>query len=106
MRTKLFMAVLGSGCLVLGAGSGFTVQGSGAPESALRTQSQQLRTQNPNPSTQNPAPGTGSNISPARDLVTTYCVSCHNPKLKTGGLVIDPAQAERVGQSPETWEKV
>jgi hypothetical protein len=47
-------------------------------------------------------PGTG----PARDLVATYCVSCHNPKLKTGGLVIDPAQAASVGQSPETWEKV
>jgi mono/diheme cytochrome c family protein len=83
MRIKVFMAVLGSGCLVLGAGSGLTVQGS-----------------------QNPAAGTASNISPARDVVATYCVSCHNPKLKTGGLVIDPSQAERVGQSPETWEKI
>src|SRR5687767_3913010 len=32
------------------------------------------------PSIQNPAPGT----APARDFVATYCVSCHNPKLKAG----------------------
>jgi mono/diheme cytochrome c family protein len=103
MRPKLFMAVLGSGCLVLGAGSGFAVQGSGARYSALRTQNRQPSTQNPNPSTQNPAPRTGS---PARELVTTYCVSCHNPKLKTGNFVLDPSAADNVAGSPETWEKV
>ena len=54
------------------------------------------------PSTQNPAPGT----APARDFVTTYCVSCHNPKLKAGSFVLDPAHAENVSGSAETWEKV
>ena len=44
--------------------------------------------------------------TPARDLVTTYCVSCHNPKLKTGNLVLDPDEALNVGHSPEVWEKV
>ncbi len=52
-----------------------------------------------------PAPRTARS-SPARELVTTYCVSCHNPKLKTGNFVLDPAEAERVSNSPETWEKV
>jgi len=84
MRNAL--AVFGAGCLVLSAGSTFTVQGAAGA--------------------QNQAPATGPSTSPARDLVTTYCVSCHNPKLKTAGFVIDPAQAERVGQSAETWEKV
>jgi mono/diheme cytochrome c family protein len=44
--------------------------------------------------------------SPARDLVATYCISCHNPKLKAGSFVLDPAEAERIAASPETWEKV
>ena len=44
--------------------------------------------------------------TPARELVATYCVSCHNPKLKAGGLVLDPAEADRVANSPDTWEKV
>jgi len=44
--------------------------------------------------------------SPARALVANYCVSCHNPNLKAGGLVLDPADAERIAHSPETWEKV
>src|SRR5690242_19384823 len=51
-------------------------------------------------------PGSDPKPSPARELVATYCVSCHNPKLKTGGFVLDPAEAERIGNSPETWEKV
>ena len=79
------LAVLGAGCVVLGAGAAFTIQGSAA---------------------QNPAPQPGGSASPARDLVTTYCVSCHNPKLKAAGFVIDPAQAERVGQSAQMWGKV
>jgi mono/diheme cytochrome c family protein len=81
---NFFIAVLAAGFLVLGAGSRFTVQGSG-------------RTQNAEPRTAG---------SPARELVTTYCVSCHNPKLKAGGFVLDPAEAERISSSPETWEKV
>src|SRR5687768_4004608 len=44
--------------------------------------------------------------SPARELVTTYCVSCHNPKLKAGSFVLDAAEADRIASSPETWEKV
>jgi mono/diheme cytochrome c family protein len=49
---------------------------------------------------------TSTSPSPARELVTNYCVSCHNPKLKAGGFVLDPAEAERISNSPETWEKV
>ncbi len=38
---------------------------------------------------------------PARELVSKYCVSCHNQKLKTANLVLDDAS-----NSAETWEKV
>jgi mono/diheme cytochrome c family protein len=44
--------------------------------------------------------------TPARELVTKYCVSCHNQKLKTANLVLDGADAEHVFNSAETWEKV
>jgi hypothetical protein len=47
-----------------------------------------------------------SPATPARELVTRYCVSCHNEKLKTAGLALDRAEAEPVSDSPEIWEKV
>src|SRR5579871_2833783 len=45
-------------------------------------------------------------VTPARQLVTEYCVSCHNQKLRTGNLALDGADAEHVYNSTETWEKV
>ena len=39
-------------------------------------------------------------------MVSRYCVSCHNSKLKTGGLALDPSQGANPGQNPEVWEKV
>jgi hypothetical protein len=39
--------------------------------------------------------------TPARELVSKYCVSCHNQKLRTANLVLDDAS-----NSAETWEKV
>src|SRR5262245_52570617 len=44
--------------------------------------------------------------NPLRQLVTTYCVSCHNDRLKTGNLALDKADADQVFNSAETWEKV
>jgi mono/diheme cytochrome c family protein len=44
--------------------------------------------------------------SPARQLVGKYCVTCHNERLKTANLLLDKADADRVGSSPDTWEKV
>ncbi len=44
--------------------------------------------------------------NPARELVTKYCVSCHNEKLKTAGLALDRIDAGNPSNSQETWEKV
>ncbi len=44
--------------------------------------------------------------TPARELVTKYCVACHNQKLKTAGLALDNADVVHVFNSAETWEKV
>ena len=44
--------------------------------------------------------------SPSPALLNRYCVTCHNEKLKTGGLVLKPGDLGRIGETAETWEKV
>jgi mono/diheme cytochrome c family protein len=50
-------------------------------------------------------PATPVPASPAA-VFNRYCVTCHNPRLKTAGLVIDPAVLSDAGANPELWEKV
>jgi len=38
-------------------------------------------------------------------LLNQYCVTCHNAKLKTGGLELDKLDLHRVDANAETWEK-
>jgi len=53
------------------------------------------------------APGPAAPATtPARQLVTKYCVSCHNQKLKTANLALDAADSVHPFNSAETWEKV
>jgi hypothetical protein len=42
----------------------------------------------------------------AASTLERYCVSCHNERLKTAGLVIDPATLGEIGPSADKWEKV
>ena len=56
----------------------------------------------PPPPATNP-PGAASDYG---TLVKDYCVTCHNARLATGGLVLDQLSIEQVGEHPETWEKV
>ena len=46
--------------------------------------------------------------SPAsqRAVIDTYCVGCHNDRLRRGGLVLDGLDTSRIGESAQTWEKV
>jgi Protein of unknown function (DUF1592)/Protein of unknown function (DUF1588)/Protein of unknown function (DUF1595)/Protein of unknown function (DUF1587)/Protein of unknown function (DUF1585)/Planctomycete cytochrome C len=39
-------------------------------------------------------------------VLNQYCVGCHNAKLKTGGVVIDPAAAGQPQNNAELWERV
>jgi cytochrome c551/c552 len=39
-------------------------------------------------------------------IVNQYCVTCHNQKLKTAGLMLDAVDASNVGHDAEIWEKV
>jgi mono/diheme cytochrome c family protein len=39
-------------------------------------------------------------------LLNQYCVTCHNQRLKTAGLMLDTMNFEQVGKDAATWEKV
>src|SRR5690349_251560 len=39
-------------------------------------------------------------------VLKQYCVTCHNQKLKTAGLMLDSMDLARVGENAAVWEKV
>ena len=53
-----------------------------------------------------PAATTGS-VTSSRTLLDSYCVRCHNERLKTAGLILDRSvDAEDVSVAPDVWERV
>ena len=55
---------------------------------------------------QEPGSPTVPTVPQYRALLDRYCVSCHNEKLKTAGLMLDKMDVENVPASAEVWEKV
>ena len=43
---------------------------------------------------------------PSKAFLDTYCVTCHNQRLKTGGLALDALDVTNVAAHAEEWEKV
>src|SRR4030095_5441806 len=60
-----------------------------------------VETQGPtaNSRTSQPAPG-------AQGTIDRYCVTCHNPRMKAGGLAFDALPFANASSEPPTWEKV
>jgi hypothetical protein len=56
--------------------------------------------------TQPSGPGAPAAASVPRDVLDKYCISCHNDRVKRGGLSLDTAAAHEVGEHAEVWEKV
>jgi hypothetical protein len=53
--------------------------------------------------------GAGPPVSSHRRVLDRYCVTCHNQKVKTAGLMLDEADVANPGataSTAETWEKV
>ena len=44
--------------------------------------------------------------APYRSTVDQYCVTCHNARLKSGGLVLEGLDMSRLSGEAEIWEKV
>ena len=49
---------------------------------------------------------TPSDAADMQAAINRYCSGCHNERLKTAGLALDPAAATHPGDDAETWEKV
>jgi mono/diheme cytochrome c family protein len=54
----------------------------------------------------NAASAGASPASRQRQFLDHYCVTCHNERLKTGGLSLVQVDLSRLGAQPELWEKV
>jgi mono/diheme cytochrome c family protein len=52
------------------------------------------------------APSGSSPAAAHHATLNRYCVSCHNGKLKTAGLMLDALDVSSVGAEPQVWEKV
>ena len=52
------------------------------------------------------AAGAPQDASQTVAILNQYCVTCHNDRLQTAGLVIEPSGLTDVGPGAETWEKV
>jgi cytochrome c5 len=50
--------------------------------------------------------GAAPPASSHRQVVDRYCVTCHNQKLKTAGLMLDDVDLANPGAGAEVWEKV
>jgi hypothetical protein len=49
---------------------------------------------------------TAAFADPYKAVLDKYCVTCHNQRLKTGGLALDSADLTKVSSQAEVWEKV
>src|SRR5437867_395380 len=86
--------------IVLGSEKGSVAARDGSHATRLRS------------AVQHPSPGTATvgttdeTAATRRQLLNTYCTSCHNGKLKTAGLILESVDTRQVGPNAQTWEKV
>ena len=54
-----------------------------------------------------PQPSSGvATVAPDRALLNKFCVTCHNQRTRTAGLMLDKLDVQDIGAGAETWEKV
>jgi hypothetical protein len=57
------------------------------------------------PAAGTPAASPVAGAAAQRALLNRYCISCHNDKVKTGGLALDTIDVEHVEDNTAVWEK-
>src|SRR3954447_7715537 len=45
-------------------------------------------------------------VPDVRAVLDTYCITCHNQRLRTGGLALDRLDLTNPGANAEVWENV
>ncbi len=83
-------------CLVVAV----AVNAQNAPASARASQNAPAR------QAATPAPAAAESVSANQAVVQKYCVSCHNEKLKSGGLALTALDMASVAKNIEPWEHV
>ena len=53
-----------------------------------------------------PGQAAASTPLPQQALLTRYCITCHNQRMKTAGLTLDTVDVEHPSAGTEIWEKV
>ena len=53
-----------------------------------------------------PSNAATAQVSSQRALIDQYCITCHNQRLKTGGLSLDQLDLAEVSRNGEVWERV
>jgi mono/diheme cytochrome c family protein len=48
----------------------------------------------------------GTTITSPQEMVNQYCITCHNERLRTAGLVLDGVDAANAASHPDIWERV
>src|SRR5512145_3279552 len=89
MRRALLLALL---LLGWGVATGSVVQTSASPAAVASAKAGQS--------------GENASATSPQSLLDTYCITCHNQKLKTAGLALDTLDATKPQASVETWERV
>src|SRR5580698_7297786 len=52
-----------------------------------------------------PSASAEDGLAQYRTMLATYCVTCHNARLKTGGLVLEGLDVRSPGNNGDIWEK-
>src|SRR5262245_5243822 len=65
-----------------------------------------VHTQAPQPTPSSSSVSRSTATSTQRQFLDRYCATCHNDRLKTGGLSLDHVEVSRPDAEPEVWEKV
>src|SRR4030095_162974 len=72
---------------------------------ASKPASSPVARQQSSPASATPAPPASADSTAQRALVNQYCVTCHNARLKTGGLMLDQLDLAHLGDHAETGEE-
>ena len=100
-RTAAALITVLTGGWVAALSGAPTGLGAGAPGPAATIAS---AAQAPAPAPVAPVPATSR--TPRQTTVQRYCVTCHNQRMKTAGLMLDTLAVEHPGANAEEWEKV
>ena len=90
---------------VLGALAPYAPLNAAPPEPAARTEPTAAKT--PTTATESTAASAGQAAEPSpHPVLQRYCFTCHNERLRTGGLALDVLDMTQVGEDADVWEAV